>query len=165
MKHLLPSWPRLFWLIVLFPLLSNGTLSAHPPDTTDWALVLVGPTYFQSPANGAIVTLEGAYLLGTGDTTAQVAEILRYEERLAYLRPQRAKDRHRLHRLGVMLWREAFQSARKIVVDPLPLSGNEVPIHVYDLNLQFSKPGRGQVPLTLKYYLLRIPISVLSQAR
>lgn len=158
-----PRWPLLL-MVALSVQMACGSLSAQTCDTTDWALVLIGPSDYQVPiGGGGLLPLGGAYLLGKGDTAAQIAAVLRFEERLAYNRTMRPRDYQRLYQVQVMHWWTAFYAGRKIVLHPLPTFLYDKHISIHELKLKFRSDGGGHVSRTIDYYLMRIPLSVLIQ--
>lgn len=148
-------------LIVMVLHLACSRLSAQTCDTTDWVLVLIGPWEYISPSGGSLLPAGAAYLLGRGDTAAQVAAILRLETRYMRGQVQRPRDLQRLYRVRVLPWWEAFRPARKIVIDPFPTLPNH-PIRTYNLRVKVHPPGRPPVWRSIDFYLERVPIAALT---
>lgn len=150
---------RLLKTLLWSLLFIGSSLPAQTCDTTDWALLLLGPSDYISPSGGSLLPAGAAYLLGRGDTTAQVAAILRMETRYIRGQAQRPRDFQRLYR--VLPWWEAFRPARKIVLDPFPSLPSQ-PLRTYNLRVKVRPPGRPPFWRSIDFYLERVPIAALT---
>lgn len=146
----------------ILSLIYGGRISAQTCDTTDWVLVMVGPTQYQTPWIHAVNYSHGPYLLGQGDTTAQVEAILRLEGRVACNRPVRRRDFRRLSRLHVLPWGDVFCFAKKFRLAAFYGTGQV--LAVYPLEVRIKAPDRlfrYQAEMALE----RIPVQVFPELR